>query len=246
MFEKMKRSNIISLLAVLALASACTFLDPYPAAVLDGEYVSENQTTMRGIVDKCYDYITSNYNNNEGAYLDCLTDNAAETSTTSTMARFAVGTTLPSEDLFATYWSRDYKAIYNLNFFIQDRRGFNLRYMTDEHLDELLKKRLWGEAHALRAWFYWDLLKKFGGRSTDGDLLGVPLILEPVDITSQGVDELGDMEFRRATYDECVEQILNDFDTAIAYLPKAHRDFLVEETRDLRVDRKSTRLNSIT
>ena len=235
MFEMMKRSNIISLLAVLGLTCACTFLEPYPAEILDGEYVSENQTTMRGLVDKCYDYIPSNYDDNESAYLDCLTDNAAETSTTSTMARFAVGTTRPSADLFATYWSRDYKAIYNLNFFIQDRKGFNLRYMTDEHLDELLKNRLWGEAHALRAWFYWDLLKKFGGRATTGELLGVPLILEPVDITSQSVDELGNMEFHRATYDECVEQILKDCDTAIAYLPKAHRDFLVEETRDLRV-----------
>ncbi len=231
----MKRYYMISALALASLACSCSFLDPYPTEILDGEYVTENQTTMKGLVNKCYDWITSNYDNNEGAYLDCLTDNAAETSTTSVISRFATGTIRPSQDPVLTYWKRDYNAIYNLNLFIKDRKGITTRYMVDEHLNELFQKKTWGEAFALRAWFYWDLLKKFGGRSSDGDLLGVPLILEPVDIAGQSADQLGNMEFHRATYDECVEQILRDCDTAIAYLPKAHRDFLVEDSRDLRV-----------
>ncbi len=231
----MKRNNIISVLLVLGLSCSCSFLEPYPTEILDADYVTSNQTTMKGLVNKCYDFIPTNYDDNESAYLDCLTDNAAETSTTSVMSRFAVGVTHPNQDLFSTYWTRDYKAIYNLNLFIKDRKGLSVRYMTDQHLDELFKNKTWGEAHALRAWFYWDLLKKFGGRATTGELLGVPLVLEPVRIWDYDADEIKNVEFPRATYDECVEQILKDCDTAIAYLPAAHRDFLVENTEDLRV-----------
>ncbi len=231
----MKRNNIISVLLVLGLSCSCSFLEPYPTEIYDTDYVTSNQSKMQGLVNKCYDFIPSNYDDNESAYLDCLTDNAAETSTTSDMSRFAVGVTRPSKDLFSTYWTRDYKAIYNLNLFIKDRKGLSVRYMTDQHLDELFKNKTWGEAHALRAWFYWDLLKKFGGRATTGELLGVPLVLEPTRIWDYDADEIKDIEFPRATYDECVEQILKDCDTAIAYLPAAHRDFLVTNTEDLRV-----------
>jgi hypothetical protein len=86
----------------------------------------------------------------------------------------------------------------------------------------MVRRRLQGEAFALRAWFEWDLLQKFGGRGTDGQMLGFPLVLEPLDPTDE-------INLKRATYDECVKQILDDCDSAYKYLPIAHRDFLVDK-----------------
>ncbi len=230
----MKRYNIIFAAAMLAL-SGCSLLDPYPTEIRDEDYVISHQKTMQGLVDKCYDYMATNYNTNDGAYLDCLTDNAVITSRTSIYSRMAVGITQPTDNPFSTYWEQDYKGIYNVNLFIQNENGRNVRYMVDEHFNKLLTDRLWGEAHALRAWFYFDLLTKFGGRGTDGNLLGVPLVLEPVELWKQDAEEIRNFEFPRASYDDCVKQILSDCDTAIAYLPMAHRDFLVEDVSDLRV-----------
>lgn len=233
--KMMKRFNIIFAVVLLALSGSCSLLDPYPTEIRDKDYVLSHQKTMQGLVDKCYDYMETNYNTNGGAYSDCMTDNAVLTSRTHALGRMAVGITQPSNDLFSTYWTNDYKAIYNVNLFIQDENGRKVRYMVDEHFNEVLTDRLWGEAHALRAWFYFDLLRRFGGRGTDGRLLGVPLVLEPIELWKQDTEEIRNFEFPRATYDECVEQILKDCDVAIQYLPAAHRDFLVKDPSDLRV-----------
>ncbi len=244
----MKRINIITLFALLGTAVSCDFLNPYPSAIRSEDYVLESSTAMQGLVDQCYEYMSKNYDNNEGAYLDCLTDNAVRTSRTDVISRMAIGVTSPASDPFQTYWDRDYKGIYNVNLFLKDENGRKVRYMLNDHYDELLRNRLWGEAHALRAWFYYDLLTKFGGKGTDGRMLGVPLILEPVKIWDMQPEEIRNLDISRATYEECVEQILKDCDIAISYLPKAHRDFLVTDADDLRIlgSRCYGRLDGIT
>ena len=230
----MKKGIIISFLFASALLGSCNdFFDPYPTALRDEEYLWTNQLTVQGLIGACYDKMSTNYNNNEGAYLDCATDNAVRTSRTDVMTKFATGTLSPTEDPFATYWSRDYQGIYNVNMFLKDDRGYNTRFLVDARQNDLLRARLKGEAFALRAWFQWDLLQKFGGRATDGRLLGFPILLEPVDMSSLDQDKISsELNFSRNTYDECVAQIIADCDSAYKYLPEAYRDFLVEDVND--------------
>lgn len=223
-------------MAALAALTGCSgFLDPYPSAIRDEEYILTSPTAMQGLIGECYEWISTNYNNNEGAYMDCLTDNAVRTSRTDVISRMAVGVTSPSNDPFQTYWTRDYQGIYNTNLFLHEGNGRNLKYMLDERRDSLLVNLLWGEAYALRAWFEWDLLQKFGGRGTNGELLGFPILTEPVKMWKMSADEMASLDLKRARYDECVEQILADCDSAYKYLPIAHRNFLVENTDDLTI-----------
>lgn len=93
----MKRTyfRILAVAAVGAMCSCSDFLDPYPSAIRSEDYILTNPTTMQGLVGKCYDYMAQNYNDNEGAYLDCATDNAVRTSTTDVLRRFAIGVTSP-------------------------------------------------------------------------------------------------------------------------------------------------------
>ena len=234
------KRTVIAAMTVLAAVSCNGFLDPYPSAIRDGEYVVSSPTAMQGLLGECYEWISTNYNNNEGAYLDCLTDNAVRTSKTDAISRMAIGVNAPDNNPFQTYWTRDYQGIYNTNLFLKDGAGRKIRYMLDRHLDELLSNMLWGEAYALRAWFEWDLLQKFGGRGTNGELLGFPILTEPVKEWGEG--------FTRNSYDECVAQILADCDSAYKYLPLAHRDFLVAEANDLTVlgSRNWGRMDGIT
>ena len=100
----MKRFNIILECAAICLITSCSgFLEPYPSAIRSEEFVLESATAMQGLVDQCYDYMSKNYDNNEGAYLDCLTDNAVRTSRTDVISRMAIGVTSPANDPFQTY-----------------------------------------------------------------------------------------------------------------------------------------------
>lgn len=233
----MKNIKVFALgtFAVFSLASCEGFLDPYPSAIRDEAYILTSPTAMQGLIGECYEWISTNYNNNEGAYLDCLTDNAVMTSKTDVMSRLAVGIKSPSNDPFQTYWTKDYQGLYNTNLFLKDENGRKLRYMLDPHRNEVLTDRLWGEAYALRAWFEFDLLRKFGGRGTNGELLGFPIITEPLKIWQMTPAEISALDIQRASYEDCVKQIVADCDSAYAYLPIAHRDFLVDNADDLTI-----------
>jgi len=219
----MKTKNILFLLGFLLVGlTACVkYLDAYPNGARSDSDVWKYPEMAQGLIGQMYSGIPKNYDNNEGAYLDCATDNAVSTSTTRDMDKLALGLTVTSSDPFQTYWDRDYKQIYQANMFLTGRKGFNTRYLVIPHLDSLVRYRLQGEAFALRAWFYWDLLQKFGGKGTDGKLLGVPIVTEPSDITKS-------INLARNTYDECVKQIVKDCDSAVKYIPIAYRDFLVK------------------
>ncbi len=210
---------------ILGMMACTDYLEPYPNGDVSGDDIWNYQDRVQGLIGECYDYMSRNYNDNEGAYLDCATDDAVATSSTNNIRRFAVGSLTFSLDPFESFWKRDYRGLYLVNLFLKDRRGFNTRYLVDDRLDSLLRYRLQGEAFALRAWFQWDLLQKFGGKGVSGEMLGFPLVLEPLDITQE-------INLKRNSYDECVAQILADCDSAWAYLPIAHRDFLVTNAAD--------------
>lgn len=225
----MKAIHSISYLTLLVsgvLFSSCVnYLEPYPNGNRTTEDIWSNQDMVQGLVGQCYDNMPRNYNDNEGIYLDGTTDDVVITSTTNTMTRLAVGALPTSQDPFRTYWDRDYRSIYLVNLFLKDRRGYNTRFLVNAHLDSLVKNRLQGEAFALRAWFQWDLLQKFGGKGVNGQLLGFPIVLQPIDIQTE-------VNLSRNTYDDCVKQIIADCDSAYKYLPIAHRDYLVPNVND--------------
>ncbi|GGH34647.1 carbohydrate-binding protein [Dyadobacter endophyticus] len=217
--------NILSLaLAAFALASCVDYLEPYPNGNRTTDDIWKYQDMVQGLVGQCYDVMPRNYNDNEGVYLDGATDDVVITSTTHALTRLALGSLPTSQDPFRTYWDRNYRSIYLVNLFLKDRRGYNTRFLVDKHLDSLVKNRLQGEAYALRAWFQWDLLQKFGGMA-GGQLLGFPIVLEPLDVKAE-------TNLKRNTYNECVKQIVADCDSAYKYLPVAHRDFLVKNVND--------------
>lgn len=220
----MKTKKLFIFVLIAALFSSCVdYLEPYPQGNYTEETLWEYQSQVQGLIGYCYDQINSNnrnYVDNEGIYLDGATDDAVITSSTNVMRRYTQNTMITSQDPFETYWDRNYRAIRNCNLFLKDRRGYNTKYILNPIWNDLVRKRLQGEAFALRAYFQWDLLQKFGGKGTNGQMLGFPIVTQVFEATDV-------INLSRNTYDECVAQILADCDSAIKYLPIAHRDFLV-------------------
>lgn len=233
MITAMNKIQIILLVLLVVLIGSCKdYLEPYPNGDLSREDIWDYANMPQGLIGQAYNDMSANYNNNESAYLDCATDNAVRTSTTDNVRKMAVGSLTTGGDPFLTYWDRDYKKINLVNMFLDGRKGFNTRYTVVARYDSLIRFRLQGEAFALRAYYQWDLLQKFGGKGTNGQLLGFPIVTKPLDYTQE-------VNLARNTYDECVAQILADCDSAYKYFtnPKypfflAHRDFLVPIAAD--------------
>lgn len=71
-------------------------------------------------------------------------------------------------------------------------------------LADAIKKKLKGEAFFFRAWQYFEMVKRYGG---------VPLILHAQDYLKE------DLLVTRSTTSACMQRIVADLDSAIAYLP---------------------------
>ena len=84
------------------------------------------------------------------------------------------------------------------------RCNFVLQKVPAMNIDETIKGRILGEAHFLRAHYYFLLVRLFGG---------VPLQTEPADSDS-------DLLLPRASAEEVYELILEDLDQAITLLPQ--------------------------
>ena len=222
----MNYKNILSILGCLLLGACSDFLDPYPNGDRTRDDVFKYQESIQGLIGRSYDYLgmdysSKNYNSNETGYLECATDNAVRRSTTDAVVQFAKGElTTGGQAIVRDYWTRDYNAIFLLNLFLKDNRGINSKVLIKPELNTLVVRRLQGEAFGLRAWAQRDLLKKFGGMELGGTrLLGFPIVTEPLNSSEE-------INIERNTYDECVTQIIADCDSALKYLPIAHRDYL--------------------
>lgn len=222
----MKYKYLIIVLSVLLLGSCEKFLDSYPNGDRAKDDAFKYNEMIQGLIGRSYDYLVSdysskNYSSNETAYLECATDNAVRRSTNDAVVQFAKGELNTGNQFFVRdYWTRDYNAIFLLNLFLKDNRGLKSRILIKPDINALVVRRLQGEAFGLRAWAERDLLKKFGGMELGGTrMLGFPIVKEPL-------DAFNEINLERNTYDDCVIQIIQDCDSAIKYLPLAHRDYL--------------------
>jgi len=222
-----KNLIIIIVLAALVLGSCKKdFLEAYPNGDRTRDDAFKYNEMIQGLIGRSYDYLgmdynSKNYNSNETAYLECATDNAVRRSTTDAVVQFAKGELTTGNQFFVRdYWTRDYNALFLLNLFLKDNRGLNSTVLIKPDLNLLVVRRLQGEAFGLRAWAERDLLKKFGGKELGGSrFLGFPILTVPL-------DAFKDINMERNTYEECVKQIIADCDSAIKYLPIAHRDYI--------------------
>lgn len=218
----MKRKIDLLVLSVTAgFMSACTFLDPLP----NGSYNDENfelyPELLRGFVDVVYnEFLPETYLDNYYTPMSCATDDAIYSSPTAAWRIFASGSAKMSSNPFNAKWRDNYRAINYLNMFLENDRGYNTRYMVAEDSDLALRNCLQGSAYGLRAWMYFDLLRVFGGKAENGELLGVPILTEPTEAKTADASTI-----ERATFDECAEQILKDCDSAYKYLPRNNRDY---------------------
>ncbi|HCV80456.1 MAG TPA: RagB/SusD family nutrient uptake outer membrane protein, partial [Zunongwangia profunda] len=195
----MNNKLIVLLIAVLSLTSCDDLFEPAIENNRDLEDAYGEATYAEGLLLNGYLRIpTLNWSFN-----DVATDDAVSNDIDNNYRRAATGQWASNFNPF-TQWQSSRSAIQYLNIFLSE--ADNVEWSTDENINELYNRRLKGEAYGLRGLHMYYLLQAHGGFA-DGELLGVPIILEPEDPQSE-------FNVPRATFANCMEQLLNDLEKA--------------------------------
>ncbi len=205
------KNKILILSVLVLLSTACE--DIFNPAIennrgIDAMYQEPNYA--QGILGNAY--ILLRYSST--AESDVATDDAVSNDIGNNYLRIATGSWAANNNP-AAQWRPRKNAIQYLNIFLQN--ADDVVWSKDEKIRTLYNDRLKGEAYGLRAVQMYYLLMAHGGWTSDGRLLGVPILTEPEETTS-------DFNQPRNTFQECVDQIMDDIDDAIELLPLDYGD----------------------
>lgn len=208
--------NIFKLLAFLPLLTACDDLfEPALENNRDLEAMYKEPSYAQGILANAY--IILPYETSPTS--DLATDDAVTNEISSNYLRMATGSWTANNNP-VSQWQNRFNAIQYINLFLENID--KVEWAKDERISTMFLDRLKGEAYGLRALHMYYLLRAHGGKIADGTLMGVPIILK-----SEGPD--ADFNHARATYSDCVKQIMEDADKAIELLPLDYKKFADSE-----------------
>ncbi|MBI9061879.1 MAG: RagB/SusD family nutrient uptake outer membrane protein [Marinilabiliaceae bacterium] len=201
--------NIFLLLVLASLFSCEDMLEPELDGTLKEEGIWESNEWAFGFLNNAYQKLPNGYNRISNAMLAAASDEAVCPDPLSAIKGFNDGTWSP-HNIIENVWNKNYEGIRKVNTFLEKidevplpRKSNSLG--TDESIIRT-RERMKGEARFLRAYFYFELVKRYGG---------VPLtdkVLTP--------QEAADLS--RADIDACFQFIFDDCDTAAVRLPRKY------------------------
>lgn len=208
-----KYIQLLFIFLSLCFFSCENYFEPVNDNSLTEDIMLKRPTYAEGILLRGYVNLPNDYNFNS----DVATDDAVTNLTGSSYTRMATGE-WSSSYYPGNPWSSAYEQIFYINKFLDIYESVvwavDPRYPQDYNntRNTLHKKRFKGEAHGLRAWYKFQLLRYHGGKSSDGQLLGFPII-------DKNISTSDNWKLPRNTFAECVESIFADLDIAISNLP---------------------------
>jgi hypothetical protein len=191
------RYSLLILLAVALLFGACVKnLEDKPLEQITQEYLwdpTDSLGTNAGyFLNNIYAQLPNGYNRIGGDFLDAATDDAVPTTDGTTIATFTNGgySALSNPD---DAWQSNYENIRMCNLFVQNFSKVHLRKDL-----VVIDGQYWrAENRFLRAMFYYELIKRYGG---------VPLLGDKVLALTDNLN------LPRNTFDDCVNYVVSECD----------------------------------
>jgi hypothetical protein len=204
MIKKQFTKYIFVLLAVLSLASCDDELDlrPISEETVDNAYATGTQ--LDAALTGVYESFQSNdyYVWDKIIFEDVRSDNYYAGGDNPEIFAFDQVDVSTTNSRVFNAWSSIYNAISKANLVI------GRAPLIQQDLTELKRNQISGQAHFLRAYHYYNLVKLWGG---------VPLVLE----TIKSVDP-SEVRVPRSTSEEVYNQIISDLETAASLLPDSY------------------------
>lgn len=195
----MKRYQTIIPLLLAVLLSACKesrFLEfpYYDGPVTEDQFWNLN-ASARGQLNRGYNFLQEGYNRYSGAMLAAGSDEAVNSNLNSEINIFNNGTWSSLRTLDDSY-ATNYNGLRQVNLFLENSHRANIIPLTDI-------PRLRAEAFFLRAFFHFELWKRYGG----------------VIIADHVFNQNDNLDLPRNTPEETLARILTDCDSAAVKLP---------------------------
>lgn len=209
----MRSYKTYALLIVLIMSlSACEkLLKPNNDDHSTFDRVYGDPSYAEGLLIRAYTFIPTN----DYKFDEVATDDAVTNDKFSSLMKMATGgwSALSNPE---NLWDNCNKAILYINRFLGVVDSIHWKY-TDDELNELYKRRLKGEAYALRGLFKYYLLRNHAGYNTAGELLGFP-------IYNNFLESEQDFSQPRASFSQSVKSTYADLDTALNFLSLDYGD----------------------
>lgn len=171
-----------------------------------------------GVLHKAYNGISNRPDCYAENFLDAATDNAVCTQRSASVYKLGQGAMTSFNNPIGN-WSTCYNMLEYVNSFLENGLSDNVLYnREDPDKDAQIKDRLRGEAYFLRAWWHFELLRMYGGKSADGKALGVPVADHYISYEEASENGM----FIRPSYQATVDFICNDLDLAMELLPASY------------------------
>ena len=200
----MKKSIAILLAAPLLLASCSDFLELNESEYHTVKYQFSTFSRVKQSATNVYGYVRDGLADVEETMLDAATDDAVYVWETNNIKRFYDGSWSPV-NLIDDRWDDLYAAIAAANYFLENcPEDFPEAKYQDNYAEDLKQLKNYPfEIRALRAYFHFELLKRY--RS---------IVIANRSFTKEEVNTL-----EPATYDRAVEWIVDECDAIIPSLP---------------------------
>jgi len=217
--RKIEFPLIVSFL--LLFVSCDDMLTPNKDGALLESDIWVNTTRSLNVMYNIYNTTPTGYHRIDGAMLAAATDEAVHSVATSNIKALNDGTWGPSY-LIDDVWDRYFDGIRKVNEFLYNIDSVEIKPVVGT-IDQIqltrTRSRLKREALFLRALFYHELTKRYAG---------VPLITSyyrTIDYT----------KVARASYNDCVQQMVADCDSAAVGLPESYKGTLAgfDDIKDL-------------
>jgi hypothetical protein len=200
---------ILLFVVLIGLLNACSKSDLDEENLYDINDVKSIVTYAEGILLKAYTNIPIEHNNFN---LSFASDDAVNNVPSSAVKEVVLGGWTSSSNPFSV-WRIAYENILYINTFMDEMKDINW-IARNAQTSALFARKLKGEAFGLRAWNYFALLQAHAGVGSNGQKLGVPIVDKVLKISKPE-----DYQIPRSTFNQLVQFIIKDCDSAIAILP---------------------------
>ncbi len=232
---KILRYKILAMVTLVGFLSSCEILEPEDENIYDLEDIKSVMTFTEGFLMNAYRNLPRSHQNFRLSY---ASDDAVNNDPSSNIKTVVSGGWTSSDNPFSE-WNRSYESIFYINTFLENMDDIEW-YWRNETTDSLFAMKLKGEAYALRAWNYFHLLQAHAGKGANGEMLGVPIVDAVLNSSSPS-----EYQVPRSSFNDLVEFIIGDCNTAISLLPDRWSDIDDVVVDQAMGSRNTNRINGI-
>ena len=204
---------ILGMTLSLGLTSCDDLFEPAIENHLGFDYAYEHPDYADNVLGNAYTRLP----NGSYSFNDVATDDAVSNDVSNSYRKMTGIDSWTSNSNPIETWRNCRAAIQYINLFLANVDKVN--WNSNETVRDMYHQRYVGEARGLRALFMYYLLRAHGGYDDQGNLLGVPIVLEPTTVSS----DFNALEVR-ASFADCMKQLIEDAEEAIRVLPVDYKD----------------------